>query len=198
MCGVIVLSSASIVIIHLLGANEVTKYDIVSRYFGFLSTIFLVILTPLWSAYTDAFYKHDIDWIKKVIRKLILFWMCASVVGIIMVFTSKWFFKIWIGDKVEIPFSLTLTMYVYFIVSTWNNIFAYVLNGIGRIRLELYLSVIMAIVVIPLMVLFASYLNLGITGIPIAISFSLLMGSIFVPIQYSKIINNKAKGIWIK
>jgi hypothetical protein len=49
-----------------------------------------------------------------------------------------------------------------------------------------------------LWVYFAKNLGFGVTGVMKATCVCVALGSIWVPIQYSKIINKKATGIWAK
>jgi hypothetical protein len=49
-----------------------------------------------------------------------------------------------------------------------------------------------------LSVFFAKNLNMGISGVIAATCICVGIGAIWAPIQYSKIVNKKAKGIWIK
>ena len=87
-------------------------------------------------------------------------------------------------------------MAVYLLISSWNQIFGNFINGVSKMRLAFYLTIITAIINIPLCLFFADYLKWGLSGIIIASSVSLIPDLIFIPIQYYKIVNNKAKGIW--
>ena len=102
----------------------------------------------------------------------------------------------WIGDRVQITFILSAIMALFVIISTWNNIFAFFLNGIGKIKFSLYQSITAGIINIPLSIFFAKYLSLGINGVILGTIGSLLVSTILQPIQYYKIIEHKAEGIW--
>jgi len=51
---------------------------------------------------------------------------------------------------------------------------------------------------IPLSIFLAENAGMGITGIMVSTDICLIIGSIWLPIQYLKIINHKAMGIWNK
>jgi len=51
-------------------------------------------------------------------------------------------------------------MGVYVIIATWSNIYAYFVNGIGEIKIQMYSSIIAAVINIPLSVWFAQYLGM--------------------------------------
>lgn len=194
----ILFSTDSFIIDQLYGPEEVTPYNIAFKYFSLITMGFAIITTPFWTAYTDAYHKHDYEWIKRITRKLQLFWGALVFAVIIMIFCADFFYEIWVGDKVKIPFILSLSMGVWVLISTWTSIFGNFLSGVGKVRLSLYHSFAMIIINIPLCVFLAKYLNLGSTGVIIGTCVCVLPQVFLHPIQYKKIINNKAKGIWGK
>jgi len=104
----------------------------------------------------------------------------------------------WVGDKVKVPFMLSAFMGLYAIISTWNNIFAYFINGVGKIKLQMYLGIIGMVINIPISIFFAKNLNMGSAGVILGTCVSLSFSFVFLPIQYLKIINNKETKIWAK
>ncbi len=194
----ILFSTDSFIIDQLYGPEEVTPYNIAFKYFSLITMGFAIITTPFWTAYTDAYHKHDYEWIKRITRKLQLFWGALVFAVIIMVFCADFFYEMWIGDKVKIPFILSVSMGVWVLISTWTSIFGNFLSGVGKVRLSLYHSFAMIIINIPLCIFLAKYLNLGSTGVIIGTCVCVLPQVFLHPIQYKKIINNKAKGIWGK
>jgi O-antigen/teichoic acid export membrane protein len=186
------------IITQLLGPAEVTPYNIAFKYFGIPIMVFTIILTPFWSAYTEAITKNDISWIKSTVRKLVKIWF-IMVIGVgLMLIVAKPFYRVWVGDKVHIPFMLSAFMGLYAIISTWNNIFAYFINGVGKIKLQMYYGIIAMIINIPISIFFAKTLNMGSAGVILGTCASLIIGSFFAPIQSWKIIKGNAKGIWNK
>ena len=82
----------------------------------------------------------------------------------------------------------------YFIIYVSNSVYIYFLNGIGKVKLQLYSAVIGMIVNIPLAIYLGKHL--GIAGV--LLSSVILNGAnlTWTIVQYNKIINNKATGIW--
>lgn len=192
----IVFTTGNIIITQLYGPKSVVTFNVAYKYFYMVPLVFNVALAPFWSAFTEAFVKKEFDWIKNSVRKLVIIWIILSVVAIIMVITSDFIYKIWVGPQVQVPFMLSVSCGLFVIIANWNNIFAYFINGVGKVRLALYYSIFTAFLNIPLSVFLAKNLDLGITGIMISTNICLIIGSIWVPIQYYKIVNNKATGIW--
>lgn len=194
----IVLATDNMIITQLFGPGEVTIYNIAFKYFNYIPIIFYVLLTPLWSAYTEAYLLEDFQWIKNAINKILKIWVLLCILVIIMILIANRMYVIWLNSKIEVPLLLTILMGLFAIVSNWNNIFAYFLNGVGKIRISLYYSVFIGIINIPLSVIFAKNFNMGISGVIAATLVCLLIGSVWAPIQYYKIINKKDSGIWSK
>jgi len=195
---VIIFSTDNIIITQILGPSEVTPYNISFRYFSIPIMIFTIILTPFWSAYTEAFATDDMKWIKASMKRLIMIWVVVVVIGVIVLLPiSKYFYLIWVGDKVYIPFMLSVFMGLYAIIFTWNNIFAYFVNGVGKIKLQMFCGIIGMIINIPISIYFAKNLNMGSAGVILGTCISLIIGSFLIPIQTLEIIKG-AKGIWDK
>jgi len=192
----IVFATDNIIITQLYGPDDVAVYNVAYRYFNYVPVIFFVVLNPLWSAYTDAYVKEDMAWIKNTVKKILKLWVILSFLVIIMIIAANNIYDIWLDSKIKVPFTLTILMGIFVIVSNWNNTFAFFINGVGKMRLSLYISVFVGILNIPLSILLAKNLGLGISGIITATLICLLLGSVFGPIQYYKIISKKDSGIW--
>lgn len=198
LAALILFSTDSFIIDQLYGPEEVVPYNIAFKYFSLVTMGFAIVTTPFWSAYTDAYHKKDFVWIQRITRKLKMFWALLVLVVIVMLFCSNFFYRIWIGNKVEIPLSLSISMACWVLISTWTAIFGNFLNGVEKIRLSLYHSFAMILINIPLSVFLAKYLNMGSTGVIVGTCVCVLPQVFLHPIQYKKIITNTAKGIWDK
>ena len=192
----IIFSTDNIIITQILGPTEVTPYNIAFQYFSIPVMIFTIILSPFWSAFTDAWVKKEINWIKNVINKLLLFWLVVGGVVFILILVSKEFYFIWVGKEVEIPVVLSALMGLYVIIRTENSIFVNFINGTGKIKLQVYYLIIEMIINIPISVFFARNLEMGSAGVILGTCISLTPSFVLAPLQYLKIINNKATGIW--
>lgn len=198
IAGLIIYQSSNIIIAQYFGPSEVTIYNIGHKYFSMIIMMFAIITTPFWSAFTEAWIKKDVVWIKSSIQKLCIVWGLLVVLGLVMLFFSNEFYHLWVGDSVIIPFKLSLVLFIYCITFTFGNIFGVFINGVGKIKLQMYSTIISAIMFILIALVLIVKFNMGIIGIVVASVLSNFYGLILAPIQYKKIINNKAKGIWAK
>lgn len=198
LAGVVIFSSTNIIISQLYGTVEVTPYNIAYKYFSIITMVFSMAMVPFWSAFTDAFVRKEFNWIKSSVKKLLITWVLLFIFSILMLIFSEFFYRIWLGKIVEIPFRLSFIVFVYFIFHSLSLIFTSFLNGIGKIRLSLISAVVEAIIYIPLALLFSKYLGMGVAGIVLASTLHPVVSCLWMPIQYYKIINQKATGIWNK
>lgn len=196
IAAIVIFATDNVIIAQLGRVSDVVPYNISRYYFGFASMAFGLVLAPLWPAFTDAYVKNDIIWIKRITRKIIYLWFVLVAVVAIMYLLSGRFYSIWLGEKIEVPGKLTFIMGLSVIITSWNLPFVYFINGIGKIKLQLYNSIVVMILNVPLSILFARSFSLGTTGVILSTCICLLIGSIWVPIQYCKIVNKKAEGIW--
>ena len=194
--GLVLFTSANIIITQLFGPEEVTQYNIAFKYFGVPSLAFAVLLTPFWSAYTEAFARGDIAWIQMTFRRLKQMFALLSIGVVIMVLCADQAYALWIGHAVHIPFSLSAAMGAYVLIVAWSSIFSYFVNGTGKIRLQLIVAVLMSVFMIPLALVLAGTGGLHTTGIVLAICLVLLPGAVLWPIQTRKLLSGRATGVW--
>jgi O-antigen/teichoic acid export membrane protein len=129
---------------------------------------------------------------------LLYMWVLLVLLVLVMLLLSKYVYRIWIGSTISIPFVLSLGMALFSIVTGWNTIFATFINSTNKLKLQLYSAVISGLINIPLSVYLAKYTSLGAAGVIFGTCASLIASSVWAPIQYLKIINNRATGIWNK
>ena len=113
----------------------------------------------------------------------------------ILLIGSAQIYKVWIGN-ITIPFSVSLAMMVYVIGYCWLQINCYLLNGIGKIRMQFYLYIVNLVINIPLAIILARYI--GLPGVILSNIITLVGMGIVLHIQSRKVLNNTAYGIWGK
>ena len=103
---------------------------------------------------------------------------------------------IWVGDAVSVPFALSAAMSSYVIVYIWQTMHVFFLNGIGKIRLQLYLVIFSGLINIPLAIFLGK--RIGLVGITLTSTMLFTFMGIVFSIQTRKILNKTAIGIWNK
>ena len=156
--------------------------------------IFMLVITPFWSAFTEAYVKDDYAWIKIALTKINKLWVVLSMLSILMLIISPWLYKIWVGNNIIVPFSLSLAMCLYMISLVWQATHVQLLNGTGKIKLQFYLVVFSSIVNIPLSIFLGR--RMGVAGVTFSNVILLAAMGIIFSVQTGKIINKTATGIF--
>lgn len=190
----ILYQTSNIIIAQLFGPAQVTPYNIAYKYFGIIPMGLGIIMMPFWSAFTDAWTKHDLEWIKNTMKKLNLIWVLMSFAAILMLVFSNFMYRMWVGKEIVVPLGISVVMATYVIVNAWCGIYSQFLNGVGKIKLQLYSGLLSAIINIPLAIFLGKHF--GISGVILSTLLLSIMSAILYPIQYAKIINKHAIGIW--
>lgn len=194
IAGIVIYQMSNIIISQTTSPSDVAIYNIAFKYFSVALMIFTIVIAPFWSAYTDAKAKEDYMWMEKIYKKLRKLWIYVSIFILILLLCSKIMFKLWIGDSLHIPFTVSIFMSLYMILYTWNFIHAQLLNGLGKIKLQLYFSLIGIVLNIPLSFYFGYKFGIvGIIGVGIFINISV---AFFGYKQIILILQKKAIGIW--
>jgi len=192
---IIVFQTNNIVIIHLFGPEQVTVYNIVFKYLSIITMIVTIVVTPFWSAFTEAYVKNDIRWMINVVKKMQFFWFFALLLTVVLVAFSPLLYNIWLNDKVIVPFSVTVAMGGYVIVNAWTMIYSFILNGIGKLKIQFYSAILLCVLNIPITIFSGRYW--GLTGLIIAQTLlSIIISSWWMPIQIKKVILHRARGLW--
>ena len=192
----VLFSTDNFIITQLFGPAEVVPYNIAYKYLGISNMIFTILLTPYWSSITEAYAKGELEWIKNAMKNLMKFMFGILIIIMVLIVCSKWAYRIWLGNKVMIPLDLTLMMALFYTITMAYAPFNFFINGVGKIRLHMYTFLIAAIVNIPLSIFLVRVTSLGTSAVILATSICVLPNLFLFPVQYIKLINEKAHGIW--
>ena len=150
ICGVILFLSSNIIISKLLSPAEVTPYQVAYRYFNIAFIVFSTICMPFWNATTDAYTRGDKQWIHKSSRLLDCITLGLLVVILLMLILSKFVYSIWIGNNVEMPWELSVSVACYVSVLTISQRYSFILNGLNILKIQIIFTVFAAVIFLPL------------------------------------------------
>lgn len=191
---IVLYQATNILISNVSNPIEVANYNVAYKYINISLMVFNILLTPLWPAFTDAYVKQDFKWMNSIYRKLMRILFLLMCVIIIMTFVSPFVYKLWVGDRMNIPFIMTVAVAIYVIIHAWDSLQVMLINGIGAIKLQTYITLIGLILNIPLSLFLGKYL--GAVGVVTSMAIINLIYSTVFTIQLRKILNQTAKGIW--
>lgn len=197
---VVILMSDKILITQLFGPEYVTSYDVVFKLFSIISVIHGILLAPLWSSYSDAYHRNDMEWIKKTIKNQLKIYLLIIASTILLALLSKPIIYIWIGKDFIIDNMLIVSIAFFILVFCWNNIFSYFINSTNKLLIMTILVIFLSIINIPLSIVLVKFFNFGVEGIVFGTIISLLFGSFLSVIQTYHLIFKKEKvnSFWLR
>ncbi|MCA0931059.1 oligosaccharide flippase family protein [Lutimonas saemankumensis] len=198
----VMFQSSNIIIAQYYGPEEVTPYNLAYKLFSMINMVFAIIVAPFWAAFTEAWVKMDLNWVKKTVRNLFYIWMGLVFISLFLYLISDTFFDVWLGTEkmksINITDRLKISLIIYFLLFTFGSVFNMFINGVGKLQVQMYSLLIGATIFIPITIFFIKILHWGIESVVIASIVSNFYSPFVAPFHYYKLINNRAHGIWNK
>jgi O-antigen/teichoic acid export membrane protein len=192
----VLYQSTNMLISYVSSPLMVTSYNLAYKYMNLAMMMFSIITAPLWPAYTDAYAKKDFEWMKNMRKKMQRIFSCSVMLAIIMVIISPVFYRLWIGQRAEVPFEMTLLVACYVIVYCWNSLNGTLVVGMGKLAIQTRISIVGMLFHIPMALFLSKYISAY--GIITSLLIVTLFYAVITNYQVNIIIGRKAKGIWIK
>lgn len=192
----VIFGGANIFIAQALGQEAVTTYNIAYKFFNLLIIAYTIVIAPMWSAYTDASVKGDFVWIESTLKRTLAVWGLTLVAGFAMLALSGLFYRLWVGESVLVPFTVSCCVFVYASLFNLNSGVTALINGVNKIQVQIITSVVITV----LYIVAVSFWGMrhGIEGIVICMAASYAIMSLIHLYQCRLIISRRARGIWNK
>lgn len=135
-------------------------YQIYIRIFSLVSSLFLLALSPLWSAITKAYAERRYRWIMRLQKVLYL-----SAIGLIAVQSLLLPFlqplvNFWLGDKaIGIDYLTASFFLLYSSVIIWLAIFSTLVVGMNKLKIQLYSYIFAVVFKISVIIIVSHYTN---------------------------------------
>ncbi|KXA43689.1 lipopolysaccharide biosynthesis protein [Prevotella corporis] len=192
----VIYGSSNLFITQFCGPESVTTYNIAYKFFNLLAIGYLVFISPMWNAYTDAYVKQDFNWIEKAFKSALKIWLFTEFAGIIMLIVSQYFYLFWVGKAVHVPFMVSLSVFLYISFFNLNNCVTYLLNGLNKIYIQIITSITATFIYLTIMFVLGKNMNIQEIVFYMSAAYGAMTAIHFY--QCRKLINQKATGIWNK
>jgi O-antigen/teichoic acid export membrane protein len=192
----ITIGFTNVLILKTLGSGDVVVYNIAYKYFNITVLFFSILTNTLYSSINESYFKGDIDWITRVVKNVKILSVLIILGIVVMVASSNVVYKLWIGTSVQVPMSVSILMGLYFAIIIWVSVYATFISSVGKVKLASYVSILNSVIYFPLAIVLAKIF--GIQGLILAQVLLVISGLYWLPIQYQKLTNHNAKGIWGK
>lgn len=193
---VVMYSSTNMLIAQISSPEDVTVYNVSYKAFSIFTMIYGIILSPMWSATTEAFHLNDFKWIRKFVKSMQKIGSFLTIIIILFLLLSSKVYYLWVGDKVTVPFVVSLFVAINTIMYVLTGVYVSFQNGIGKIKLTLYAVIGQTALYLPIAYFISVVLGLGFVGVLVTGILMEVPVKIIQIAQYKKIINKTAVGIW--
>jgi len=139
--------SDNILIANILGASAVAEYAVTMKLFLFIPLMVSFALMPLWSAYGEAFANGDVAWVKVTFLKSIKMALFVCIpLAILMALMGDVIINYWVGDSIRPSMGLIIGAALWAVLMTLGNALAMFLNAMNIIKIQVIVSISMAII----------------------------------------------------
>ncbi|GAB2544714.1 O-antigen export protein [Spirosoma aerophilum] len=168
LVSVLVFASGGVVISYFIGSDQVAPYSIANKYFSLITVLYGIIITPYWSAFTDAYVKQDKVWIQRTMTQLNRLSAGMALLAGIMLLVAPPLFRFWIGYRVDVSMDLSVSLMVYVISFVFLSNYNSFINGTGKINRLMYASLFGVVLYGLLTTLLFRWLKAGPASVAIA------------------------------
>jgi len=174
LAGLVIFSSGNLIISHYLSPTQVTPYAITWRLVSYITAVQVLILPALWPAYSEAYAKGHLPWIRSTYNRVR--WITVAVLAVgcsTMLLVGRDIVRIWAGPA-AVPSALLLRlMCVWMIIFAVTNNQSYLMGATFRVSKQAIASSLAAVANLALSILWVK--TMGPAGVVLATIVSYLV-----------------------
>jgi Membrane protein involved in the export of O-antigen and teichoic acid len=190
---IILFTTDNMIITQLFSPVSVTTYSITRTIFNIITSVFSAMLMPTCSRYTVEDAARNYTWIKKCLKIQMLLWGGGALGVLVLIIIFRPITTLWLGRDLGASELFISIMGILVISEMFTAIYSNFLVGIGHINKQLTISIIGAILNIPLSIYLAKYLGMGISGICLGTLLCQILGCVFLPLDTITYIRTQEK-----
>ena len=196
--GVLVMfQTQSLILVKVLGPESVTSYNISYKFYTVLYMLLTIIMVPFWSGVLEAYNKEDFRWLKNKIKQLLkLNIILIVIINFVLIYFDKFILEFWLGQKFTVDFELKYSLIVYTILLSFLTIAMNLINGVGKLKVQLILYMGAVVLNIPLS--YYLIIKYNISGVVISSILIFIIMNIVLWRQVYLILNKNTYGLWNK
>lgn len=119
------------------GPANVVEYQIYNKVFSLFSTIFLLAITPIWSAVSKAAAENDYLWMKKLNKNLLKMSALIAILEFLMLPFSQLLINIWLGSQaIQVNYWYAACFAFYGSMMVLQSSVSTIGNGLGMLNIQ--------------------------------------------------------------
>ena len=140
LSAILIFTTDPVIAGRVLGLPSAGDFNVVQKLFTVIIAVHFTVLTPLWSAYTQAAQVRDWAWIARSLRRSLWVTVILLAVGTsALALFSGPLLRFWVGREIDDP-RLIAGFVVWAAVYAVINCYSVLLNGLGRLRRQTALA----------------------------------------------------------
>ena len=189
----VIYSTDNLIITSLFGSDQVTSYNMVYKVFNLVLVAFSAFISPVWSNITVEANRMNFEYIQKIAKKLSLLVLPICVVLFILAIVFQDLSNWWLGKELHYENSLIFSMGLFIALNIYSYIYSAILNGMGKLNIQLFVSIFIAILNIPLSIYLSTSCEMGITGVIVASNICMVISTLTVVLQTNFVLKGRSK-----
>lgn len=147
IAGLVAFNTDNLVIAHYLGPAQVAPYSIAWKVAGYAPLVQSLLTPALWPAYSEAFSRGDLGWVRSTFRRTTWITM-GTALGFSLLFAigGRWLIRVWTTRAVVPGETIVLLMCVWILINTFMSGTSTLLMARGETRIQARLSLLSALV----------------------------------------------------
>jgi ADP-heptose:LPS heptosyltransferase len=135
IAGLVVFNSDNLIISHYLGPAQVTPYSLIWRIVGYAILIQNMVNPALWPAYSEAYARGDLAWIRSAYGKLRKGTLVSLTIGcLVLIPFGQGIIRVWAGRSAVPSQTLIVLMCVWMILIAITRNQGTLLGATSRMR----------------------------------------------------------------
>lgn len=119
------------------GPEFVVEYQIYNKLFTIIGSLFMLALTPMWSAITKALNEGDVSWISKVYKRLNHMTLLAVCCELLMILVLQIVINVWLGESaIKVNYMFAIVFAVYGSLFIYQGVLSTIVCGMGKMKLQ--------------------------------------------------------------
>ncbi|MFP5227251.1 MAG: lipopolysaccharide biosynthesis protein, partial [Acidobacteriota bacterium] len=154
IAGLIIFNSDNLVISHYLSPDHVTPYNVTWKLANYLTAVQVLLFPALWPAYSEAFARGDMGWIRAAYARNRRITVGVLILGcIILLGAGRGIIRLWAGAAAVPPMGLICLMCVWMIIYAFTTNQSCLMGATTRVKRQATFSIIGAVVNLTLSIL---------------------------------------------
>lgn len=119
------------------GPQYVVEYSIYNKLFTLIGSLFMLALTPIWSAITKAINEKDILWLNKINKILNYMVIFAVLIELLIVPFLQFIINIWLrNNTITVNYLFAFHFAIYGSIFIYQSVLSTIVCGMGKMKLQ--------------------------------------------------------------